>query len=283
MDVIENPGRPEGQKASGRGNAGLPEEAFAIAIGDHSGSRIEAPRPLYQKVKNFIEDKIASGHWPPDSRIPSENELVRTLGVSRMTANRALRELAAEGQLVRLQGVGTFVAPRKPQSALLEIRSIADEIRQRGGVHSCEILLLKAEKAPADIALKMGVAAGSPVYHSIMVHRDRGVPIQLADRYVNPAVAPGYLEQDFAALTPSEYLCRVAPVAEVEHVIEAILPDRRMRKVLKIKAGDPCLVLYRTTWSRGVVATVNRLVYPGSRHRIGGRFRPSSSAHPVIV
>ncbi len=260
-----------------------PQNADGIFPGDRRPSRAGSPQPLYQKVKNFIEEKIVSGHWPPDSRIPSENELVQILGVSRMTANRALRELTAEGQLVRLQGVGTFVAPRKPQSALLEIRSIADEIKQRGGEHSCEILLLDAEKAPVDISLKMGIAAGSTVYHSIMVHRDRGVAIQLADRYVNPAVAPDYLHQDFATVTPSEYLCRVAPVSEVEHVIEAILPDRRMQQVLKIKAGDPCLVLYRTTWSHGVVATVNRFVYPGSRHRIGGRFKPSSSAYPAIV
>lgn len=260
-----------------------PQNADGIFSGDRCPFRAGSPQPLYQKVKNFVEEKIVSGHWPPDSRIPSENELVQTLGVSRMTANRALRELTAEGQLVRLQGVGTFVAPRKPQSALLEIRSIADEIRQRGGEHSCEILLLEAEKAPADISLKMGIGASGKIFHSIMVHRDRGVAIQLADRYVNPAVAPDYLRQDFATVTASEYLCRVAPVSEVEHVIEAILPDPRMRQVLKIKAGDPCLVLYRTTWSRSVVATVNRFVYPGNRHRIGGRFKPSSSAYPAIV
>ncbi|KHG49472.1 histidine utilization repressor domain protein [Enterobacter hormaechei subsp. xiangfangensis] len=47
---------------------------------------------------------------------------------ARMTINRALRELTDEGLLVRLQGVGTFVAEPKGQSALFEIRSIADEI-----------------------------------------------------------------------------------------------------------------------------------------------------------
>jgi DNA-binding GntR family transcriptional regulator len=45
-----------------------------------------------------------------------------------MTINRALRELTDEGLLVRLQGVGTFVAEPKGQSALFEVRSIADEI-----------------------------------------------------------------------------------------------------------------------------------------------------------
>ena len=95
-----------------------------------------APLPLYQQVKTYIEARIASGQWPPEMKIPSENELVASLGVSRMTVNRALRELAALGHLVRVQGVGTFVATPKPQSALLEIRSIADEIRARGGRHT---------------------------------------------------------------------------------------------------------------------------------------------------
>jgi GntR family histidine utilization transcriptional repressor len=45
-----------------------------------------------------------------------------------MTINRALRELTDEGLLVRLQGVGTFVAEPKGQSALFEVRSIAEKL-----------------------------------------------------------------------------------------------------------------------------------------------------------
>ena len=74
-------------------------------------------QPLYQQVKNHIIERIESGEWPPERRTPSENELVEALSVSRMTANRALRELTAEGYLVRVQGVGTFVAARKSVSA----------------------------------------------------------------------------------------------------------------------------------------------------------------------
>ena len=64
-----------------------------------------------------------------------EAELVAQFGFSRMTINRALRELTDEGLLVRLQGVGTFVAEPKGQSALFEIRSIADEIAARNHQH----------------------------------------------------------------------------------------------------------------------------------------------------
>src|SRR5690606_37456750 len=101
--------------------------------------------PLYRQIKNLIVSRIRSGEWAPGGQIPSESELVRTLNVSRMTANRALRELTAEGYLVRVQGVGTFVAKETPQGALVEIRSISDEIRECGGMHSCNVLILREE------------------------------------------------------------------------------------------------------------------------------------------
>ncbi len=55
------------------------------------------PLPLYAKVKAMVADRINSGEWRPNDRVPSESELVQLLGFSRMTINRALRELTAEG------------------------------------------------------------------------------------------------------------------------------------------------------------------------------------------
>jgi GntR family histidine utilization transcriptional repressor len=245
--------------------------------------RRSSPRPLYQQVKQLIEERIRTSDWPPDMKIPSENELVASLGVSRMTVHRALREMTAEGQLVRLQGVGTFVARPKPQSALLEIRSIAEEIESYGGQHSSEVHLLTEETANPDLATEMNLAAGGPVYHAILVHRDRGCAIQLADRYVNPVAAPQFLDQDFTRMTPNEYLLDVCPVTEVEHVIEAITPDTATCDLLEIDKNEPCLVLHRRTWMQAMVATKSRFVYPGSRHRIGGRFKPSSEAHRMVT
>ncbi|MBC8246756.1 MAG: UTRA domain-containing protein, partial [Deltaproteobacteria bacterium] len=63
-------------------------------------------------------------------------------------------------------------------------------------------------------------------------------------------------------------------VTEAEHVIEAVMPDDSMQKLLEIEREEPCLVLYRKTWSYEWVATKNRFVYAGTRHRIGGRVRP---------
>lgn len=241
------------------------------------------PHPHYLRVKNYIIDHIHRGQWGPETKIPSEKELGEHFQISRMTVNRALRELVAEGFIIRLQGVGSFVAKRKPQGALLEIKSIADEIAQGGGWHTSRVLLLVRETASGELAREMGLPEGAGVFHSIIVHLDNGLPVQLSDRYVNPTVAPEFLQQDFTTMTPSEYLLRVAPLEEAEQVIEAAMPDAFSRKALKIRAGEPCLVLYRRTWSFGKVATRSRLIYPGSRFRLGGRFKASFSVHPTIA
>lgn len=245
--------------------AGQPHSAMALQ---------SSPQPLYQKVKEHILGFIREGVWAPDTCIPSENQLVEQLKVSRMTVNRALRELTEAGHLVRLQGVGTFVAHPKPLKTLLEIRSIVDEIKERGGSHSCDIHVLAEEKAFTELAIVMQIPVGAPAFHLVMVNMDRGVPVQLADEFVNPIVAPDYLQQDFTRINPTDYLLKNIPITDVEHIIEALRPDAWMQKLLNIDHDEPCLMLHRQTWCGDRVATHSRYIFPGTRYRIGGRFKP---------
>ena len=86
------------------------------------------PMPAYERIKVDILHHIDGGTWRPGDRIPSENDLVRQFGVSRMTVNRALRELTNDGRLLRVPGTGTFVAEPDTDSGLLDIRSVDDYI-----------------------------------------------------------------------------------------------------------------------------------------------------------
>lgn len=234
----------------------------------------ETARPLYQQVKEYILGKIHSGEWRAGMKIDSEAELVAATGVSRMTVNRALRELTDEGRLSRRQGLGTFVAERKPQSALLEINSIAREIESRGGKHTCTVHLLQEEKARPELAAEMGLQPYSSVYHSVIVHKDNEIPIQLSSRFINPAFAPDYLEQDFTSITPNEYLLSLAPTSAVEHVVEALIPEPWIRELLEINSAEPCLALYRKTWVGDLIVTYSVFYSPGSRYTLGSKFVP---------
>lgn len=66
--------------------------------------------PLHQQVLNQLRHLILSGAWPPGTRVPSETELQRHLGISRGTIRQALSRAEAEGLIERVPGKGTFVA-----------------------------------------------------------------------------------------------------------------------------------------------------------------------------
>lgn len=241
-------------------------------MNDLSMSLADDDAPLYQRVKDAIIAHVLSGDWPKGSRVPSENELTRTLGISRMTANRALRELTGEGWLERRQGAGTFVAEAKPQSAVMEIRGIAEEIESRGHRHSAEVRLLRKERARRLEGGLLGIAKGDPIFHSLVLHRENGLPIQLEERYVNPLAAPDYLEQDYTATTAYDYLVAAAPVTKAEHTIMAVLPGVDDAALLEIPRDSPCLLVRRRTWSGSCAVTWARLLHPGKRYRIGSAF-----------
>jgi GntR family histidine utilization transcriptional repressor len=224
--------------------------------------------PLYEQMKSEIKARIERGEWPINYRIPSENELVEMLGVSRMTAHRALRELASEGVIVRVQGRGSFVAPKKRRANVSDVRNIAEEIAERGGQHSVEIVLKQAEVCDHDLADRLEVEAGTSAFHSVIVHKEDDLPIQLEDRFVHAELAPAYLDQDFRAMTPNAYLSGIAPISRAEQFVEAVLPQPWECRLLAIARSEPCLLVRRRTWSGDRLVTSVRLLYPGSRYSL---------------
>ncbi len=230
-------------------------------------------RPAYEQVKGWIRQHISRGEWKPGDAVPSEAALSERFAISRMTANRALRELATEGLVTRVQGSGTRVAQLHRISSQLVIRDIHEEVAERGHVHSTRVVKVAQEKAGATLAESLGVRKGAPVFHTVLVHLENGVPIQYEDRYVNPQAAPGYLQTDFTQVSPTSHLLQHAPLTEASYTIEATLPTPEEARALDIGTGDPCLVMMRRTVSGAHVASVARQLYPGSRYSFSGQFQ----------
>jgi len=236
------------------------------------GSSMSDKLPAYQTIKRHVLSRIQDGTWREGDAIPTEEALAREFGVSRMTVNRAIRELSDEQIVERVQGSGTFVAQQKYRATLVEIRNIADEIAARGHRHRSELQLLERTRATESLARRFGIRAGDPLFHSVVVHLENELPIQVEDRHVNPQVAPDYLSQDFTNQTPNAYLMRVAPLQGVSFEIEACTPPASVGELLQMRSGEPCLVLHRQTHSRGQVASVASLWHPASRYRFAGSF-----------
>jgi GntR family histidine utilization transcriptional repressor len=233
-----------------------------------------AARAPYARVKQHLKDGLAAGRWPPGALMPSEAELVAEFGVSRMTVNRALRELQAEGLVDRTQGVGTFAAQLHKVSSQLTINDLHDEIVARGHRHEARVQLQRAEPAPAALAAQLGVAAGAAVFHTLIVHFENGSALQCEDRYVNPAAAPGYLQADFSTVTPTQYLFQHTVLWRAQYSIEAARATAQEARLLGIGPDAPCLVVVRRTFTREAPITIARLVHPGALYSLHGEFQP---------
>lgn len=230
--------------------------------------------PLYETVKRHITDAIAAGRYGPGAKLPSESELVNALSVSRMTVNRALRELTRDGVIIRVQGVGSFVNQARPNPNLAEVRDIRDIIAARGGRHACRVLAADTALLDADQADLFEDAIGVPVFHLLLLHFEDDRPLQLERRLVRRDFAPDLLSHDFTQASLFEILHAIAPISELEHVVEAALPDDEEIGNLAMPAGQPVLRIRRRTWVGHRVVTLGWLSHPGDRYRVAVRLRP---------
>ena len=231
-----------------------------------------APEPIYLQIKNVIQRRIASGEWQAGQKLPSENDLVAALDVSRMTINRALRELTQEGLIKRVHGLGSFVAETKRHASLIELEDIALEIERDGGTHVSRVLSQESVYASRAVTELMQTPEDAPLYRLRAVHCNGDLPLQFESRYVNPQAMPDFIRQDFTRMTATAYLLGQFKPDEMEHRVRAIVPDQQTRELLKMSGAQPCLQLMRRTWKDGQVVTYVTLTYPGDRYELGARY-----------
>lgn len=239
--------------------------------------------PRYLQIQQHLLTRIQNGDYPPHHQIPPEEQIARDFGVSRMTANKAIRDLVHDGYLIRHAGLGTFVTDRKAESSLLEIHNIAEEVRQRGHAYRNDVVRCEAITADDEIALRLGVRMGASVFHTVLIHRENDIPIQLEDRYVNPQWVPHYLDTDFTEHTPNEVLVAACPISDMEHIVEALHVDAATAALLEIAPSEACLSMVRRTWSADHLISYARLIHPGDRYKLrsvmsGGRSHTSRGA-----
>lgn len=151
--------------------------------------------PLYQQLMSRLKNDILAGVYSAGARIPSEQVLCETYGVSRVTVRKAMLDLVQEGLLVRRQGKGTFVADERIQRDLQQITSFSDACREMG--HQAGARLVSAEWVPAtaEDAEKLGISADTQVVEITRLRLCDGEPVMLEiNRF--PARYAFLLEED---------------------------------------------------------------------------------------
>ena len=242
----------------------------------HDHAPDHRPQTLHARIRAEIEARILSGEWPPGHRIPPETELVATYGCSRMTVNKAMSSLAAEGLILRNRRAGTVVARPRLHSAILNIPDIRAKVEERGSIYGYH-LLTDELRPPCCVHL------GSEGHHLgrsrfiRSVHSSDGLPVMLEDRHIFLDAVPEAAHADFTYEPPGAWLVAHVPWTEAEHRIAAIAAEPPIARTLEIATGAPCLLVERRTWRGTETVTIVRQVFRGDAFDLIARFGPESS------
>lgn len=244
-------------------------------MADSSGTETDAGNaggPPYRRVKHHVLSHILAGDWEVGDRIPSEHDLKGQFGVSRMTVNRAIRELTDEGYVSRTVGVGTFVSDRRATGSSIAINDITDAAKAAGRRLQVRVVSCSRTRASTATAARLGVATGNPVVCAVLVRWIGNSPVQLEERWVNALLAPNFETLDLERQNADEYLLRLSPDTHSAHEVAAVVLLGRDRTLLALSPGEPCLRLTSTIASGDEILSVADLYMPGSRYVLPGRF-----------
>ncbi len=231
---------------------------------------------LHARIQDDIKQRISTGHWPPGHRIPFEIDLARSYACSRMTVNKALRELAHTGLIERRRKAGSFVCAPKSQAPLLEIRDIKDEVEALGLVYRFVRLGLRKRLSSETDRRRLGLTKTMPVLAITCLHLGSETPFCYEDRLINVASIPVAVGETFRTIAPGPWLVSHVPWTEAEHRIRADSPNARIAAHLRISTSTPCLMVDRMTWSERDPLTHVRFVYLGGARELVARFRPAT-------
>jgi GntR family transcriptional regulator len=197
--------------------------------------------PLYRQVQDRIEDLIrANGR---SEKIPlSDTYLAEHFGVSRITVRRAVDELVDAGVLYRIQGVGTFVRPRKLREQLT-LKSFLDPWAHGGGRLDVRVGRFERIAADREIAERLSVLVGESVIYVQRLRFRRKTLVAVDDRYLRVGDGRQLTAQDILTSALVDYLRNRAhiEIANGEMDIEARAAGAREAKMLSIRQGQPIL------------------------------------------
>ncbi|MCG3161531.1 MAG: HTH-type transcriptional repressor YvoA [Acidobacteria bacterium] len=211
--------------------------------------------PLYYQLENLLREKILSGAFGAGDRLPTESDLIRDYGVSRITVRQALAALAEEGLIERRQGRGTFAAERRAQrrpfESAIHFTGSLDELIDMAldtPIRVLETTRIEADQREAEL---LGLQAGEPVYRFKRLRLREDNPFSLIVNYLPAEIGARITDEELS----SSSLLRLletklgAPLHSAKQQIMADLADPHVAGLLDVRVGAPLLSIERAVYT----------------------------------
>jgi GntR family transcriptional regulator len=232
----------------------------------------DASIPLYLQLADLLRGKITRGEWRSGQKIPSENELNRLYGVSRMTARQVLAQLVSEDLLFRVQGKGTFVAQPKISTRSPAYRGIREQLEGMGYAVGTRVLATAVVPADERVARALRVTPGERVHEIRRVRMlSDDEPISLHTSYVPERLAPrldldDLVERQLCVVLEADHDLRMSKVSES---LESTLPNAQEARDLQIGRTTPLLLLtHEIADPSGRPFEFSRILFRGDKVRL---------------
>jgi GntR family transcriptional regulator len=208
------------------------------------------PVPLYHQTYLVLRNQILNGTYPNDSFLPGEEETAETFGVSRITAKRALNELANNGLVVREPGRGTRVIYQESPSPLqASIDGMLENLLDMGLRTQVELLSFGYVEADDEIAQILKCEKGADAQHAIRVRRLEGELFSYLTTFVPSDIGRSYNREDLSTQPLLKLLERSGVViGRADQKISATLSDAKVSRALELDVGSPLLRIERVVY-----------------------------------
>lgn len=226
--------------------------------------------PMYFQIQTQLLEMIRSGRLRPGDPLPSEEELSRIYGVSRMTSRQALQSLKGQGFASRHKGHGSFVSQPRVEKDITHLCGFTAEMRAMGMKASSRVLASEMIPAPPEVATQLGIAVGAPVYQLRRLRLADNLPVAVEEIRLPADRFPGVEKLDFSRLSlyqtlRDRYEIRVS---RADEILEARSATNHEAKLLELRPHASLLVMWRTLWSTdGLPVETAHSIYRGDRYR----------------
>ncbi|WEK46363.1 MAG: UTRA domain-containing protein [Candidatus Andeanibacterium colombiense] len=231
---------------------------------------------LHENIRSDFEARILSGELAPGERLPTEQDLIKHYGCSRMTVNKALSALATAGLIDRRKRAGTFVSRPRVHSMALDVPDLPAQIRERGEDYRYALDARRLRAPVAGNAMETWLAGKSRELLELDgVHLADGVAIAFEHRLIGTATVPAIVEAHFDTEPPGTWLLRHVPWTEAETRISAAGAGVAEAALLGVAAGEACLCIERRTWRADEPITYVRQLFLAHSYDLIARFGPA--------
>lgn len=197
--------------------------------------------PLYFQLYVYIEELIKTNQLKEGDRLPSEDELVNLLGISRPTIRQAYKELATKGLIQRKRSKGTVVTKPKILSKFLsELTNFYNELSEESSVITTKVLAFEIidNNKEAENILKI-----KKLIHLVRVRYSDDIPVVYIDTYVPYEKYKKLFECDLEKESLYEMMDNIGfPVVSVRRNIKAEKVTEDIALYLEMNKNDPILL-----------------------------------------